>query len=80
MGKEYFFDKPKNVKKLLLGFYIFLVVILIGEFLIHKHIYFPWEKHPFFYATFGFVAFVTLIMVGKYILRPFVKRREDYYD
>ena len=80
MGKEYFFDKPKNVKKLLLGVYMFLAAILVAEFLIHKHIFFPWETYPFFYATFGFVAFVGLIIVSKYIIRPIIKRREDYYD
>ncbi|MBE0425271.1 MAG: hypothetical protein IBX72_01325 [Nitrospirae bacterium] len=80
MGKEYFFDKPKNVKRLLLGFYIFLFVILIAEFFIHKHIFFRWERYPFFYAMFGFVAFVGLIIAAKYILRPVIKRREDYYD
>ena len=80
MGKEHFFDKPKNVKKLLWGFYIVLVVILIAEFFIHKHVFFSWETYPFFYATFGFVAFIGLILVAKYILRPIIKRREDYYD
>ena len=80
MGKEHFFDKPKNVKGLLWGFYILLVIILGAEFFIHKHVFFSWETYPFFYATFGFVAFVGLILVAKYILRPIIKRKEDYYD
>ncbi|MEN2995014.1 MAG: hypothetical protein ABDH19_06690 [Thermodesulfovibrio sp.] len=78
--KRYFFDSPKNVKIFFAVFYLFLVFSLIAEFFIHKHIYFPWENYPFFYASFGFVAFVFLIMVSKHILRPLVKRREDYYS
>ena len=33
-----------------------------------------------FYAVYGFVACVLLVLVAKYILRPLVKRGEDYYD
>lgn len=78
--KEYFFDKPKNVKRLFLFFYALLLVLLITEFFIHKHTYFSWEEWPGFYAVYGFVAFVVLIFTAKYILRTFVKRKEDYYD
>lgn len=78
--KEYFFDKPKNIKGLFILFCLTLLILLISEFLIHKHIYFPWEQWPGFYAVFGFVAFVVLIFTAKYILRPIVKRKEDYYE
>jgi len=78
--KEYLFDKPKNVKRLLGIFYGILVLLLIGDFFIRKHTYFAWESWPDFYAVYGFVACVVLVLVAKYILRPLVKRGEDYYD
>jgi len=78
--KEYLFDKPKNVKRLLGVCYILLLLLLTIDFFILKHPNFPWEGWPGFYAVFGFVAFVALIFVAKYILRPIVKRKEDYYD
>jgi len=78
--KEYLFDKPKNVKRLLNFFYVSLLVLLLIEFFIHKHTFSPWEEWPGFYAVFGFVVCVALIFVAKYILRPIVKRKEDYYD
>lgn len=78
--KEYLFDKPKNVKRLLRIFYGFLVVLLVGDFFVNKHAYFGWEEWPEFYAVYGFVACVVLVLAAKYILRPIVKRREDYYD
>jgi asparagine N-glycosylation enzyme membrane subunit Stt3 len=80
MGKKYFFDKPKNVKGLLKVFYVTLLLLLVIDPFIHKHPYFSWEEMPQFYAVFGFIACVCLVLVAKYILRPIVKRKEDYYD
>ncbi|MCX8034541.1 MAG: hypothetical protein N3A00_04410 [Thermodesulfovibrio sp.] len=80
MGKKDFFDKPKNVKKFFIVFYISVIISLVAELFIHKHVYFPWEEYTFFYASFGFVAFVFLILIAKHILRPIVKRKEDYYN
>jgi uncharacterized membrane protein HdeD (DUF308 family) len=80
MEKKYFFDNPKNVKIFFGLFYILLGLFTIGELFIHKHTYFWWEEYPFFYAAFGFVAFVFMILAAKYILRPLIKRKEDYYD
>lgn len=74
------FDDPKNVKRLLRGFYILLVLLFIGDFFVHKHVHFGWEHWPGFFAVFGFVACVFLVLAAKYILRPLVKRREEYYD
>ena len=73
------FDKPKNVKRLLWLFYAFLVVLLIVDFLVHKHGVFPWEGTPAFFAAYGFSSCVLLIFAAK-ALRVFVKRDEDYYD
>jgi len=78
--KKYLFDKPRNVKILFVSFYSSLFVLLCIEFLVKKHPYFPWEEWPEFYAVYGFVACVVLVLVAKYILRPLMKRREDYYD
>jgi hypothetical protein len=78
--KQYLFDNPGNVKLLFISFYLSLLILLVIDFFIYKHPHFPWEKWPGFYATYGFVACVVLVVAAKYILRPLVKRREDYYD
>lgn len=78
--KEYFFDKPKNIKIFFVFYYFWLLFLLVVEPFIHKHTYFPWEDWPEFYAVFGFVACTALVLAAKYILRPLVKRRENYYD
>ncbi len=78
--KKHLFDRPRNVQRLLRSFYGFLILLLLVDVLVVKHGYFPWEEATAFYAVFGFVACVVLVLLAKYVLRPLVMRREDYYD
>lgn len=80
MAKMHMFDKPENVTRVLRIFFATLVILLGVDFFMHKHAFFPWEEWPEFYAIFGFVACVVLVLTAKYILRPLVKRDEDYYE
>ena len=73
------FDSPKNVRRLLLVFYICLLGLLVVEPFIHKHPDFEWEAAPGFFAAYGFVSCVLLIFVAKF-LRYLVKREEHYYE
>jgi hypothetical protein len=78
--KKYLFDSPRNVKILLRTFFSVLVLLLVLEMFVTKDPHFAWEGWPGFYCVYGFVACVVLVIVAKYILRPLVMRREDYYD
>ena len=73
------FDNPRNVKRLLVCFYCSLAVLLVIDFFIHKHAYFPWEGWTNFFAAYGFVSCVLLIFIAK-IIRLFIKRNEDYFE
>lgn len=73
------FDKPKNVKRLLAGFYVSLGLLLVVDFFVQKHAEFPWEEAVNFFAVYGFISCVLLIFIAK-ALRLFVKRDESYYD
>ena len=73
------FDKPENVQRFLVFFYIFLAVLLVIDFFIHKHADFPWEGATDFFAAYGFGSCVLLIFMAK-LLRIFLKRDENYYD
>ncbi|MDW7644726.1 MAG: hypothetical protein SCI25_06750 [Desulfuromonadales bacterium] len=79
-NRKHVFDNPRNVRRLLVIFYTCVVLLLSLDFFHHKHAYFPWEEGFGFYAVYGFVACVVLVLVAKYILRPLVIRKEDYYD
>ena len=79
------FDRPENVRKVLVGLYVgcgLLVLIDVIFWLtgFDKHPYLRWEKWPGFYAVYGFVACVVLVLISKHVLRPLVMRDEDYYD
>ena len=78
--KEFnFLDKPKNRKRILKYFFLSLVLLIAIDLFIHKHVEFPWEAAPSFYAVYGFTACVFLYFIAK-LLRFLVKRDEDYYQ
>jgi len=72
-------DKPKKLKMFLGVFYAALGMLVVIDFFVPKHPYFPWESYPSFYAVYGFIACVILVLVAKYALRSCVMRDEDYY-
>ena len=77
--KQYLFDKPENVTRLLRGFYVICAGLFLVDFVLHRHVSLDWEKIPAFYALFGFVACVVLVLIARE-MRKVVMRKEDYYD
>jgi len=73
------FDKPENVSKMLKVFYGICVLLVIADFIVHRHIYHSWENAPAFYAIYGFVGCSILVFIAKW-MRTFLMRGEDYYD
>jgi hypothetical protein len=81
MEKKHLFDDRRNVKRLLAVFFGACVLLLLSEFFLDKsHSLFAWERWPEFYAVYGFVGCVLLVLVSKYVLRPLVMRDEDHYE
>ncbi|MEW5912160.1 MAG: hypothetical protein AB1814_06365 [Thermodesulfobacteriota bacterium] len=76
--KKGFFDKPGNFRRFLTAFFAALVVLLLVDFLVSKHGHFSWEQAPEFFAAYGFVSCVVLVLAAR-VLRRLVKRPEDYY-
>ena len=79
--KEFdWFDHPRNIRKLRIGFYIVLALLVLPDFFLHKHTLFSSvEGWPGFYALFGFISCVVIILVSK-LLSYILKQKEDYYD
>jgi len=72
--------RPQTLKRMLAGFSVVLGLLLLIEWLFHPHTIFPWEGWHGFYAAYGFIAYVMLVFVAQYLLRPIVMRDEGYYD
>ncbi len=77
--KSRFLDKPRNVRFLIRALYAVCIVVFAADFVVHRHIDHPWEELPGFYAVYGLVACVILVLVARE-LRKLIMRREDHYD
>jgi len=77
--KPRWLDNFNNVKKLIWGFVVLCVALAAVDLFYHRHVEREWEGIPTFYAIYGFVACVVLVLVAKE-MRKIVMRKEDYYD
>ncbi|WP_077286849.1 hypothetical protein [Cognaticolwellia aestuarii] len=77
--RKYLFDDPKNIKRLLNIFYLCCVVLVILDFVIHRHTMHEWDSLWAFYPIYGFVGCVVLVLVATW-MRKLLMRSEDYYD
>jgi hypothetical protein len=77
--KEYWLDSPSNVTRLVWCLYGVCGLLLAIDVLVPKHGPFALEHAFGFYALFGFIACVALVLVAK-ALRRVLMRPEDYYD
>lgn len=70
---------PKWSRRILGAFFAGCVILVILQFVIHPHVYHPWENIPAFHALWGFLGLAFLIQASK-LLRRVVMRPEDYYE
>ena len=66
----------KHFTRFLLGIAIILAIL---ELVLHRHGVAPIEDSFMFPAIFGFLAFMFIVQVGKW-LRLMIMRSEDYYE
>ena len=87
-GDQSWFEK--NVNLIMIGLVIACVLTLVAQVVAplvgfplyddHHHPHFPGVEDFFgFQAAFGFVSFVVVVFLGRF-LRLIIKRGEDYYD
>jgi len=70
----------KKLGDIFTKFLIFVAILLfIIEVLFHRHGEYSLEESFMFPAFFGFVAFIFIVQIGKF-LRLLIMRKEDYYD
>ena len=71
--------KSKLAKTLIIGLYIICAALLLVEFLYHRHGHFDFELWFGFYAGFGLLAYLFIVLSATQ-LRKWLQRSEDYYD
>ena len=72
-------DSPGTVKKLLRFFYGACALVLLLDFVLTRKVAHDFESLPGFYAVYGFVCCVVLVLIAKW-MRKFLMRDEDYYS
>lgn len=77
--KRYWLDDPRNVTRLVRGFYVVCALMIAIDVFVPKHGRFRIEHLFGFYAFYGFLACVALVLIAKQ-LRRILMRPEDYYD
>ncbi len=77
--KNYLFDNPRNVKPVIYALYFCCGVLLLLDFIIHRHISHSWERLLGFYSLYGFIGCVSIVIGSKW-LRTVIRRDEDYYE
>jgi hypothetical protein len=78
-GKRYLFDDPRNVRRVVRGLVVACVILVGLDLVAHRHVAHPWEGVFGFYAVYGFVACVLLVLLAKE-MRKLLMRDEDYYE
>ena len=70
---------PHWVRRILGAFFVGCALLVVLDFVIHRHVEHELENIPAFYPLFGFIGISLLILLSKG-LRRIVMRSEDYYD
>ncbi|MCB1725680.1 MAG: hypothetical protein KDJ39_18505 [Gammaproteobacteria bacterium] len=76
--QRHLFDDPRNVRRVIRSLLTVCVVLVGLDLVVHRHVEHAWEGLFAFYALYGFIACVLLVLLAKE-MRKIVMRDEDYY-
>jgi len=77
--KTYWLDRSENVTKLFRGLCAVGLALVLADLVVQRHDTVGFAGWFGFYAVYGFVACVALVLTAK-AMRRVLKRPEDYYD
>lgn len=72
-------DDPRNVTRVVYGLVLLCGLVFVADLLYTKHPHFDVERVFGFYALYGFIGSVALVLTAKG-MRPWLRRDEDYYE
>jgi hypothetical protein len=78
-GQPHWLVRPSTILMLWWVFGVILALTVIAQIFIHLHDYFTLDGFFGFYAIFGFVSCLAMVVFAK-LLGKFLKRPDTYYD
>jgi hypothetical protein len=72
-------ERPSTIRKLWIAFSIVLALTVFAQFFLHLHEYFRVDDEFGFYAAYGFLSCVAMVVVAK-LLGLVLKKPGDFYD
>ncbi len=78
---EHDFEGPlqPGARRLIRGFLVASALLFVADFFVKRETHVGAEEVPGFYAVYGFVGCVVLVLVAKE-MRTVVKRDESFHD
>ncbi|MDA7947683.1 MAG: hypothetical protein MPJ78_09425 [Hyphomicrobiaceae bacterium] len=76
---DHWLVRPKTIRMLWIVFSIILALLVLSDLVVHHHAHFGIDGTFGFYAWYGFLSCVVLV-VGSKALGAILKRRDTYYD
>jgi len=69
-----------NAKTWKIIFFVVLgVLVLLNVPFVSHHPHFGLDRYPGFFAAFGLIVGLAMVIIMKKIVQPFIARKEDYY-
>ncbi len=77
--EKHWLVRPETIRWLWRGGYAILALVVFADFFIHTHEYFQIDGSFGFYAWYGLVVCIGMVLLAK-ALGIFLKRKDTYYD
>ncbi len=77
--KTHWLDQPENIRLVKRIGYLLLAFSVIAQVVVHMHSHFMIDSWFGFYAVYGFLTCVAMVLFAK-LLGVWLKRPDDYYD
>ena len=72
-------ERPEVAQRIRYVLYAVCAALALAELFVHRHTVMPLERIPAFYAIYGFISLVGVVLLAK-LLRRAVSRPENYYS
>jgi len=78
-GEKHWLVRPETIRWLWRGGFVILTLTVMADFFIHTHASFQIDGTFGFYAWYGLIVCIAMVLFAK-ALGIFLKRKDTYYD